>query len=358
MNGTAESKVPILHVSGTGPAGAGLRHRMRRHALVGMIVLGLLVIGVLIYDVAAIFLVRAEERNTKRDPVTGIAIGAEEKTLGPEDAPGAVLFVHGFVGGSNNFADVPEAVARRGWRVRVMRLPGHGTSPADFARTTPDELIEAVRAEVTALRAKYPSVVLVGHSMGATLCTLVAAEQPVDGLILAAPYFLVTYHWYYLLPPETWVRLGAPLLPWVYKGKLFLQVNRRSSKPHIYSYTWVPADGMKTLMELGRRAAAPEVLGRIQCPVLLLHSPRDVAASYESAQDAFFKMSSTTKRIIALTKSNHHVFWDNEQEEVRDLVAFYTSSALRHEVPPDGDEPPRRRRLRDRDDRDPRRRTD
>ena len=96
--------------------------------------------------------VRANNR-APRNPDTGILIGAEPRDLGPVDAPVAVLFVHGFVGAGNNFADLPDRVAAEGSRVRVMRLPGHGTSPHDLKRVTADELLMAVFGEIEALRA-------------------------------------------------------------------------------------------------------------------------------------------------------------------------------------------------------------
>ncbi len=264
--------------------------------------------------------VRNEEKRTLRNPDTGIALGAEELDLGPVDAKRAVLFVHGFVGGSNNFAGVPEAVAGEGWRVRAMRLPGHGTSPRDFATRTPDELIEAVLAEVRALKEQHGRVVCIGHSMGGALSTLAASEEALDGLVLAAPYFGVTHHWYYGLRTETWVKLSAPALPWVYKGKLFLQVNRREAKKDIYSYTWLPMSGTKTLMEIGRRANRPEVLGAIECPVLLLHGDGDVAASPAAATEAVGRMSAESKRTVSLEGSNHHIFWDHDRVQVQEEI--------------------------------------
>lgn len=254
---------------------------------------------------------------------TGIRVGAEERDLGPEDAEKAVLFVHGFVGGSSNFADLPDQVAAKGWRVRCMRLPGHGTSPRDMLKTTADDLLDAVRAEAKALREDHETLVLVGHSMGGALSTVVASEMPVEGLVLGAPYFGVTHHWYYGLKPEQWTNISSPFVHWLYKGKLFTQLNRKEAKKDCMSYTWVPTKGVLTLIEVGRRASAPDVLAGVTCPVLLMNGAGDVAASHEKAREAVAAMATTGKRTVDLPRSNHMIYFDYDRERVfEETLAF------------------------------------
>lgn len=267
--------------------------------------------------------VKKTDRLALRDLQTGILIGAEEKNLGDPQSPGAVLFVHGFVGCGNNFADLPERLEKRGWYVRVLRLPGHGTSPFDFENRSSEELMEAVKQEIQQLRAQHETLVVMGHSMGCALSVIAAAEIDVDRLVLGAPYFGVTYRWYYVLKPETWTTLLQPVLRWVYKGDLFVQVNRKEAKKEIVSYRWIPTQGIKALNRIGREANQDQILGNIHCPVLILHSWGDAAASFQSARKAFDRMASSDKKFVELHDSNHHIFWDYEQEQVmREIEEF------------------------------------
>ncbi len=264
-----------------------------------------------------------EERGAPRAPDTNIVIGAEACEFGPDDAPGAVLFVHGLAGSGNNFGEVPDAVAQNGWRVRVMRLPGHGTTPQDLSEQRLDGLIRAVLREAAALRARHDRLVLAGHSLGASLCVMAAAEMPLDGIILAAPYFGVAQRWYYGLRPETWLRLLHPVLPWCYKGRLFLQVNRAEAKPLIIAYTWLPPQSAQILLEAHRRVNAPRLLRQVRCPVLMLLGEDDAASSCEAAELALLQMESTVKRLIRLPRSNHHIFWDHDREMAKgEILAF------------------------------------
>lgn len=262
------------------------------------------------------YLVRESDLRAPRNSSTGILLGAEVRDLGNYDSTGAVLFVHGFAGGSNTFSDLPDRLAKLGWRVRVMRLPGHGTSPFDFEKKSADELIHAVRNELIKLKKQYRKVVIVGHSMGCALSTVAARDLLVDKLVFGAPFFGIRFKKYYLLPVETWISLLDPILRWVHKGSDDIKVNRTEAKKNILSYQWLPLKGAKTLVEIGRKAKKDEVLGAIQSPILFFHSTQDEAASPKAAQEAFQKISSQDKTLIWVNRSNHHIFWDFDRETV------------------------------------------
>ena len=256
---------------------------------------------------------RTDARQTRDS--AGLLIGAAPRDLGPENAQCAVLLVHGYLGCGNNFGPLPERLAEKGFHVRVMLLPGHGTSPRDLANVSGDQLLNAVLDEIDRLRPNHNRLVLVGHSMGGTLATLAAAQRQVDALVLAAPYFGVTNHWYYGLKPETWAKLTGPLVPWLYKGQRMIQVNKPDARPHIVSYQWVPAASVKMLTGLARQANKPDLLAKINCPVLLIHSHNDQAASPKAAQNAIDQMATQNKKTVWLDQSNHILFWDYDAEK-------------------------------------------
>lgn len=263
------------------------------------------------------------ERDVPRDPESGIIREAEPRELGPIDTGKAILMVHGFVGSPNNFNDLPDRVAASGWHVRVMLLPGHGTSPRTFETTSAAELEQAVMNELEALRERFSTVVLMGHSMGGALATLAAAQCPVDGLILASPYYAVTHRWYYGLRPETWARILTPAVRWVYHSPKRQPVNRRESSERIVSYPWIPTAGIRTAITLAAAARESRVTAGITMPTLLIHSRKDSVTDPAMSEKVFNSFPVSKKTVVWLHRSDHIIFWDYDDKQVIDEVLSF-----------------------------------
>lgn len=280
------------------------------------------------YSCASSNALKREVRESPRDPETGVVIGAEAINLGDPQARAACLLLHGFVGSRKDFSDLGERLAAAGLYVRLTRFPGHGTTPQDFATTTDAQIVAAAREELRDLRGKFPKVYVIGFSMGGAVATLLAAGEPVDRLVLVAPYYGVTYRWFYGLRAETWNRMLSPVIHYIPKRASMVRVNRREAINDLYSYRTVPTQGALTLMKLGEQASNEETLRKIQCPVLLLHSRGDEAASPDSAERAFSSIGSTSKEIVWYTpRSNHHLLSDYDREDVKGRIMKFLSAA-------------------------------
>jgi pimeloyl-ACP methyl ester carboxylesterase len=99
----------------------------------------------------------------------------------------AVLLVHGLNGFKEGWGRLPDALAGRGLRVVGVDLPGFGGTPG-LARTTPQALARAIEP----LMSDLAPVHLVGHSLGAQVAMIAAAErrERVGGIALLAPWVL------------------------------------------------------------------------------------------------------------------------------------------------------------------------
>ena len=270
-------------------------------------------------------LARREATRLPHDSQSGVIIGAEAITLAPPAgvAPRAtaILMLHGFVGSRSEFGELPERLAALGYTVRMVRLPGHGTQPMDLVDITTTTLMTHVESEYAALRTSHDQVAVVGFSMGASLATLLAAQQPVERLALCAPYFGVTYRWYAILSPERWQALLGPVVPWVPKPRMMVQLNRRDEIDQIQTYRVAPREGFVALMALGRAASQPATLAAVQCPVLCVASPTDGAASPARMRAAFDGLGTQAKQFVWLSEaSNHQLFWDYDREAALQAV--------------------------------------
>src|SRR5439155_12612378 len=137
---------------------------------------------------------KARSRSSRRSSAAGRSPSAERPAGGPSSVTGpslpagdgfalpgsrslGCLLVHGFTATPDEMRPFGEALARRGFPVRGVRLAGHGTSVADLARTGAADWIASVEAGRAALARDVAHVALVGMSLGALLALHLAATE-------------------------------------------------------------------------------------------------------------------------------------------------------------------------------------
>jgi carboxylesterase len=285
--------------------------------------LAVLLVALAAHSCCAVRIMKKEVAAAKRDPITGIVLGTEAITLPPPEGRAlspstACLFIHGFMAARDCFADLGETMAAEGMTVRMMRLPGHGTTPSDLAIQPPDAEWNAVLAEYRALRASHERVYVVGFSMGGTLATLLAEREEVDGLVLLAPFYRVRWYWYYALPPEWWNWMARGFVSYVTKPKDFAHIKDKSQIPNFYFYRTTPLEAVARLIGFASEAVDPESLARIQCPTLFIHAREDSTASPGAARKVFERMGAPAKEWVWLENSDHIICWDFDREIVKE----------------------------------------
>ncbi len=134
---------------------------------------------------------------------------AEWRPAGPA-RKGIVLF-HGLGDSPWSFADIGRALAERGFLVRAVLLPGHGTKPADLMNVNVDDWRRLVKEQVALLKQAVPRIYLGGFSTGANLAVEYAMDDPeVAGLLLFSPAFKASLPFDWAMPLLSWAR------PWLH----------------------------------------------------------------------------------------------------------------------------------------------
>jgi len=113
---------------------------------------------------------------------------------------GAALLIHGLSDSPYSLHAVGGLLARRGYRVLALRLPGHGTVPAALTQTHWEDWAAAVRLAAKHLRTQAPEgpFLVCGYSAGGALAANYALDDLEDnlprpsGLILFSPAAGVT----------------------------------------------------------------------------------------------------------------------------------------------------------------------
>ncbi len=134
----------------------------------------------------------------------GLALGQ----AGGGEGEGRLLFVHGFTGCKEEFADLVEAFAGRGWHAAAVDLRGHGHSEHPEGEGSYD--VKAFAGDVLgAARALgWDRFHLVGHSMGGAVAQRIAVDHPgrLHSLVLMS-----TFHGPLVIDPAL-VALGVAVV--------------------------------------------------------------------------------------------------------------------------------------------------
>lgn len=109
-----------------------------------------------------------------------------------EAGPRAVLaLVHGFGEHTGRYAHVGEWLARKGFALYGVDLPGHGRSSGRRGVTSRAELLEVTGDLLRDTKARFPGapVFLYGHSLGGAIALIAAlTDSPeVEGVIVTSP---------------------------------------------------------------------------------------------------------------------------------------------------------------------------
>ncbi|MDR3209359.1 MAG: alpha/beta fold hydrolase [Oscillospiraceae bacterium] len=224
-----------------------------------------------------------------------------------------VVFIHGFMGGPDQFGELMEAVGAKGFSAASLLLPGHGGTGMAFARVTAEAWEEHVLRELGRF-GEYDELALVGHSIGGLLALLAAVEgrYKIGKLVLLSTPLKV-----HLLHPMALARrlrvLGVP-------GELRTEYLRARS---VKLFPWLPLY-VRTLLQphrLMRKTRAR--LGDVTVPTLIFLSERDETTSYKTAKLFAEGLTRAPHEIVTLRRSYHaHYTADERRLITARLLAF------------------------------------
>jgi carboxylesterase len=255
------------------------------------------------------------EATVRRD-ATGLREGFEPYTVG--DGRIAVLMIHGFGTSPAIFHKMAPSLAERGYRCRVMRLPGYGMPPEEFAKVSRATWLAAIDREVRALAKDADQVWIVGHSMGASLGVDYILEFPgqADGVALLTPLLGVSSARSPLIPPRALFEVGRhifrpdDLLESCFAADLHtnepVQLEDRDAFTPFAIYT-----ELFSLMDTITRRAA-----EFKAPMLMVLSRDDKVIDSRAAERYFDAARSSTKDLYYVRDAGHVVPIDNGWDDV------------------------------------------
>ncbi|MBX4898724.1 alpha/beta fold hydrolase [Rhizobium bangladeshense] len=174
-----------------------------------------------------------------------------------------ILLVHGLGDSPWSFHDIGPELARQGFLVRTVLLPGHGTHPNDLLHVTADEWRRIVTEQAEAMQRDVLKLHLGGFSTGANLVVEYAyANMAVAGLLLFSPGFKsVPFDW--LAPAVAAVR------PWIVRPE-----DDRSRHNEV-RYLVVPTNGFAQYYYTSRSVRKLLTYSPYKKPVLMVIAEHD-----------------------------------------------------------------------------------
>jgi len=216
--------------------------------------------------------------------------------------PVGVLLCHGFTGSPQTLRGWADYLAARGLTVSLPRLPGHGTTWQDLARTGSDDWFAEVDAAFGRLAGRCEQIFVFGLSMGGCLALRVAETRgaAVRGLVLVNPS----------LAPDTKLFLLAPVLKHLIRSMPGIVSDIKKPGAHELGYDRVPVRAAATLPKLWNETVRN--LSQVTQSVLVYRSATDHVVGPASMRVLLAGIPDAQVTVRELPDSYHVATLDND----------------------------------------------
>ena len=217
-----------------------------------------------------------------------------------------VLLCHGFTGSPQSLRPWAEYLAEAGLSVSLPRLPGHGTTWQEMARTRWEDWFAEVDRAFEELRSWSDEIFVMGLSMGACLALRLAERHgsAVTGLVLVNPSVTADTKLFLLAPV---LKLFVPSLPGIASD-----IKQEQSSE--LGYKRVPVKAAATLPGLWRTTR--DHLGELSQPVLVYRSSTDHVVGPASLEVLRKALPASQLDVRELRNSYHVATLDNDADVI------------------------------------------
>jgi carboxylesterase len=220
--------------------------------------------------------------------------------------PTGVLLCHGFTSSPQSLRPWAEYLAAAGLTVSLPRLPGHGTTWQEMARTRWEDWYAEVDRAFDELRPATDEIFVMGISMGGCLALRLAELQgkAVSGLVLVNPS----------LTAETKLFAVAPILKLVVPSLAGLADDIKKPGVTELGYERVPVKAAATLPGLWK--VTTRHLDQVSQPVLVYRSTLDHVVGPANVEILRRALPASQLQIKECADSYHVATLDNDAEAI------------------------------------------
>lgn len=208
----------------------------------------------------------------------------------PKKGHRGVLLIHGLLDSPFSLRDIGQYFLSRGFLVRSILLPGHGTRPGDLLVATADDWVATVNYAIRCLQTEVDDIWLVGLSGGASLAMHYAAYHPaIRGLVLFSPLIHLKTPWTCLAKPLATLGRYYPPIAWCKRVPEIDNCKYESFPFHLVQQAYRLTQLMQSIPTL-------------TCPIWMTYSVDDETINTNSAYHFFAKQPHPQNQLLIYSK--------------------------------------------------------
>ena len=235
-----------------------------------------------------------------------------------------IILVHGFLAAPREMIELANYLQQRGWWVYVLRVKGHGTSPADLARRKGSDWQNSVDVGYAALSTLCEKVIVGGFSFGGGLALDCAARIPeVIAVFAVSPPMQLQ---------DLSSRFATTIAAW---NRLMVRLNREGGKkeyaeilpehPEI-NYHRLPIVSLVAMGNVMKALAAK--LPAITVPTLIVQAKGDPVVMPDGSKRLFEKLGAKEKEYLLVDLNRHGILSGPGAEQVHSAIAAFIERVL------------------------------
>ena len=219
------------------------------------------------------------------------------------------LLIHGLGSKSDVMKPLEEVLAKKGYNVLNITLPGHNTVPEDMLKVSWQDWAGHCQTKLDLLLKDSSKTFVVGTSLGGILALYTAAKNSnLTGVITCSTavkphnftsWFLANF------------RCIKYIVPWL---KLERMAPKLVGEPkNWWMYKKIPMKSLGELSELLKKLKP--ILKNIEQPILIIHSEKDKLASIKGIEQITTSIGSKDQTIVRLNEGGHVIFLDECKQQ-------------------------------------------
>ncbi|NHK32960.1 MAG: alpha/beta fold hydrolase [Asgard group archaeon] len=227
-----------------------------------------------------------------------------------------IILVHGFSSSAQEMQELGDFLHEKtGYSTYSVLLKGHGTSPADLAQTDLIDWYKSVRDAYKSMRETSEKIVLIGHSMGGTLCLLLAANEEIDVVVSICTPIKVEYFM------QDYLFLISDLISYFPRRKEELEI---MEKHKLIKYKVSSLKGVQNLLDL--MEIAREEITKVKAPILTITAGKDKRVPLYNANKINELVQSEIKKDLFYPDAHHTILFTSDKELVfKEILDFINS---------------------------------